>query len=119
MNSKALKIGLISDHPNIVFEDVQKSLQGKFSLQKVEAASDTYPDCDIFLYASNRPEKLLIKAIGKKIINNKELLVISSDHKEMEVDRDTRTFYYPYQYEIIINLPLIVKTVFGASQVKA
>ncbi|MAF98127.1 MAG: hypothetical protein CMH26_05780 [Micavibrio sp.] len=119
MSDSKLKIGLIADHPNIVFEDVQKSLQGKFTLQKVDAASEEYPNCDIFLFASNKLDKLLITGLAKKIKKTTELLVISSHHKEMEVDPETRIFYYPYQYDIIINLPLIVKTVFSASQVKA
>lgn len=119
MSTRPLRIGLITDHPNIVYEDVQKSLKGKFALQKVEAASDQYADCDIYVFASNKPERILVRGISQKISRNKELVVISPNHEDLEVDRETKTFYYPYKYEIIINLPLIIKTVYNASQVNA
>lgn len=114
-----ITVGLIADHPNIVFEDVHKSLKGKFNLERIEAGREDYPDCDIFLFASNKPEKLLIHGISQKLSRKRDLVVISPHHEDLVVDRQTRVFYYPYKYDIIINLPLIVKTVFSASQVNA
>lgn len=113
-----LQVGLISDQPNIVFEDVFKSIHPNFEVVKIKSEENEFPGCDMFVLASQAHDPNILEKIRSKVPTEKDLLVVSGKERDLSVDRDKRIFYYPYKYDIITNLPLILHTLFNATQVR-
>lgn len=108
------KIGLVAEQPNIEFEDVHKSLAPHFQIVKVDPSKGDLAACDLYVYPTSHPSPDTVSRLAKKLANRGQLVVISQSYKEMKADTSRGVFYYPYNFEIITNLPLLINTIVNA-----
>lgn len=99
-------------------EDVIKSLKENFKLTRITNGEDTTA-CDILILPEDLGDPDLLTRWRQKIPANRELMVVSSKVKAPEVDPNQKLLFYPYNYETISCLPIILKTIYNTTKVKA
>ncbi len=110
------KIGLVAEQPNIEFEDVHKSLAPHFQVVKVDPSQAELTTCDLYVYPTSNPSPDTVSRLAKRLLSKGQLVVVSQSYREMKADTNKGVFYYPYNFEIITNLPLLINTIVNACQ---
>lgn len=115
---KQINIGLISDGPNLIEQDIYRSLKDVFKIHKVFSSGESIPACDIYIVAVAKAEQILVQDLRSKISEAHDLLVVSGEQEDLALDRENKVFMYPYKYDVITNFPLIIETVYNAGKLR-
>lgn len=118
LDKSKIQIGLIADGPSIVQEDIYKSLSGKFEVTRMVMTDPKIPTCDLYVVASDKADQALIRLVRTKIAKSYDLVFVSTKQERLDIDSENKAFMYPYKYEIITNLPLILHTLHNANRLK-